>query len=45
MLRLNRGKVQRRITGYHPRMVDIHRENARQLRVIIETVGWPSMRQ
>lgn len=27
--------------GYHPRMEEIHRDNARQLRALIETFGWP----
>ena len=27
--------------GYHPRMEDVHRANARQLRSIIEKHGWP----
>jgi hypothetical protein len=27
--------------GYHPRMEAIHRENARQLRTLIEQYGWP----
>ncbi len=28
--------------GYHPRMEAVHRENATELRAIIEVYGWPS---
>ena len=27
--------------GYHPRMEEVHRLNARELRSVIETHGWP----
>ncbi|TAG78375.1 MAG: hypothetical protein EAZ21_12860 [Betaproteobacteria bacterium] len=27
--------------GYHPRMEAVHRENARQLRTLIDQFGWP----
>ena len=30
--------------GYHPRMEAVHRENARQLRNILERFGWPNER-
>jgi hypothetical protein len=30
--------------GYHPRMEDVHRDNARQLRELIERFGWPNER-
>lgn len=30
--------------GYHPRMEAIHRDNARQLRELIERFGWPNER-
>ncbi len=28
--------------GYHPRMEAVHRENARELRALIERFGWPN---
>ena len=28
--------------GYHPRMEAVHRDNARQLRALIERFGWPN---
>jgi hypothetical protein len=30
--------------GYHPRMEEVHRDNARQLRELIDQVGWPNER-
>jgi hypothetical protein len=30
--------------GYHPRMEAVHRDNARQLRALIEQFGWPNER-
>jgi hypothetical protein len=30
--------------GYHPRMEAVHRDNARQLRELIEQFGWPNER-
>ena len=30
--------------GYHPRMEEVHRDNARQLRELIERFGWPNER-
>lgn len=30
--------------GYHPRMESVHRDNARQLRELIERFGWPNER-
>jgi hypothetical protein len=30
--------------GYHPRMEEVHRDNARQLRVLIDRFGWPNER-
>jgi hypothetical protein len=30
--------------GYHPRMEGVHRDNARQLREVIERFGWPNER-
>ena len=40
-----RGKLEAEGTlfdGYHPRMEAVHRENARQLRELIERFGWPN---
>ena len=28
--------------GYHPRMEEVHRQNALQLRTVIDEVGWPN---
>ena len=28
--------------GYHPRMEEVHRDNARQLRELIQRFGWPN---
>jgi hypothetical protein len=30
--------------GYHPRMEEVHRDNAQQLRELIERFGWPNER-
>ncbi len=28
--------------GYHPRMAEVHRENAERLRAIVAAIGWPT---
>jgi hypothetical protein len=30
--------------GYHPRMEEVHRRNAKRLRAILEEIGWPGPR-